>query len=90
MLARILQHSYIFKVGSTSATNSFCLFDTNSFSNTPDFLSPMLMKVLHSFGKLTNLGLITSKLKPTFSSNSETSFTNSTSRTDLKSSVIII
>ena len=62
--AIILQHSYIFRLGSKSATNSFCLLATNSFSNTPDFLSPILMKALHSFGILTNLGLITIKLNP--------------------------
>ena len=64
IFANILQHSCIFKVASKSATNSFCLFETSSFSNTPDFLSPILINVLHSFGIFTSLGLITIKLNP--------------------------
>ena len=63
--------------------NSFCLLDTNSFSKTPDFLSPTLINVLHSFGIFTNLGLITMILKPIFTSKEQISFTNSISRTIL-------
>ena len=64
IFAIILQHSYILSVGSKSASNSFCLLETSSFSNTPDFLSPILIKVLHSLGILISLGLITTKLNP--------------------------
>ena len=83
ILARNLQHSYIFIVASISATNSFCLFDTSSFSNIPDFLSPILINVLHSFGMFTSRGLTTIKLKPTFISKPATSLTISTSLTSL-------